>query len=130
MSGEVDRCTGHCCRNVVTEYTPKKMREMWLTWKSAGSPAGYDIATVYSAWEYLGERNLTGNRETGNYHIWRCKHVTDAGDCAIYATRPKLCAAYPHEHYLPHGCSDPECTWTSKKDDQLFEMREWVAFDV
>jgi len=63
-------------------------------------------------------RDLWGDRDRWWYS---CRHLTEAGDCAIYETRPEMCRGYPYDREVEgggivagrcanHGCTAPHAT--------------------
>lgn len=79
MSG---RCTGHCCRS------------FRLGGALTSDPVVAAMVIPLGAFP-VGARLPNGEASRGGDY-YDCTHLSVAGDCAIYATRPAMCRTYPN----------------------------------
>jgi Fe-S-cluster containining protein len=94
------RCTGHCCRGFSLEYPYAQVREEYAKWQRDPGAATLipDIDTIMGMLVPLG--TFRGQE------LFTCRHLEKTGNCAIYATRPKMCRDFPGPHPCPYrNCS-------------------------
>lgn len=121
------RCTGSCCRCFVLSTPMQRLytgaendqakREGRPT--NPWAPRIYDAEFVADMLIYLG-RGATPPVALaarapldGQPHEWfTCRHLSPAGDCTAYESRPKLCRDYGVQHVCEHN----NCTGPSRPD--------------
>lgn len=100
MSG--GRCTGHCCESFSIGMSPLELaRAAHLERHVPGtSKHGSEILLIAEMLVPIGIFEDNPGREslgkaTGSSWFFTCSNLTHAGDCGIYATRPKMCSDFP-----------------------------------
>lgn len=66
-----------------------------------------DLGIIAAMVQYRGERD-------GRY-FYSCAHLSESGDCAIYARRPSMCVRYPYGK----RCAHEACTWADARRVRL-----------
>ncbi len=114
------RCTGHCCKAFHLPYSPEQLAEVAHTIE--------DGAVIAEMAAPLGPGTFTDE----GWWRYSCRNLTPSGDCAIYETRPRMCAAYPYGgRCIERGCTVKaddltlEPKWTDDPDRQALEA--WDA---
>lgn len=98
---ELARCTGHCCRGfnvpVIEAYGGlDKFRAAWADEADSEARIIADMLTPLP------------KATIDDPQTYDCKHHKAAtGDCGIYATRPRMCSAFPYDG---QPCEKPGCT--------------------
>lgn len=89
------RCTGHCCRCFSTDFSYAELQADYEIWKQSPAEAKIpDVAVVAPMLVPLGSVRRT--------EIFTCKHLSQAGNCTIYETRPKMCREFPGPGICPY----------------------------
>ncbi len=85
------RCTGHCCRRFRLPACPEKLRD-----PNERRYIDHDILVdmlIPLGADVMPPGSWAG-RSTKLYH-YTCRHLSEAGDCGIYKTRPDMCRLFP-----------------------------------
>lgn len=93
------RCTGHCCRGFSLEHPHRVVKEEYERWKRNPSSATLipDIGTIAPMLVPLGVFR--------GQELFTCRHLSKAGNCTIYESRPKMCRDFPG----PDPCKYRNC---------------------
>lgn len=102
-----DRCSGHCCERFWLPYDYQTFKEKAETIQDGVQIA--DMLIPLDDQSHPSECVDRADLETGAYY--RCRHLTENGDCGIYETRPRMCSGYPYARL----CLYRDCTWSIKK---------------
>jgi Fe-S-cluster containining protein len=101
-NGSIDprpRCIGHCCRGFSLEFPHATVKSEYQRWQENPASATLipDIAVIA---EMLIPLGVFRKQE-----LFTCKHLSKAGNCTIYETRPKMCRDFPG----PDPCKYRNC---------------------
>ena len=95
-----ERCTGHCCRDIVMRHSPGELAAGHVSETGARLNEAPHIAHILYG----------GTIDTeGKWH-YNCLYLMGCGDCAIYGSRPSMCRDYPYQKAL---CCTEGCTWSA-----------------
>jgi len=119
---EVQRCTGHCCKQFSLPHSPdllEKDYQVYLKWakdQSNPHPRFKETHIVSQMVIHIGEGKIVSGKfiegKTGS-HIYTCKHYnTETGNCMNYEGRPEMCKDYPYGDV----CSYAGCTLKMVED--------------
>jgi Fe-S-cluster containining protein len=102
------RCTGHCCRGFSLEYPLAAVQEEYALWQRDPALATRlpDIGTIG---EMLIPLGVFRKQE-----LFTCRHLSPAGNCTIYETRPRMCRDFPGPRPCPYrNCAShgPQAAW-------------------
>ena len=130
-----DRCTGHCCRRFTLRQSPVELWENYQTWLerirvTGGSWQGIleEIWVIAPMVRYLGSTytDVNGEPAAEEKHWYRCIHLADGRECAIYEHRPRMCREYPYGK----ACKYHGCTWDAAREGRVNEKSEETPPDV
>mgnify|MGYP001563599965 FL=1 len=93
------RCVGHCCRGFSLEHPHSVVKEEYARWLADPASATLipDVGTIADMLVPLGVFR--------NQELFTCRHLSAAGNCTIYETRPKMCRDFPG----PDPCKYRNC---------------------
>lgn len=117
MLKQVERCTGHCCKNFTLPFSPMEMN-FWhkVALRGRRKRWGEDTFKVPPMLNFLYADKLVVNAsktpyqnksEVARYH-YSCKNYDDVtGNCKIYETRPSMCSSFNDRG---QNCTYRDCT--------------------
>ena len=104
-----DRCTGHCCRDIVLSITLAELLSGRVA--ETGSP-------LVEAGRIASMMQPIHVDDDGDQH-YRCLYLMGCGDCGIYSSRPEMCRSHPSIR-----CKNPDCTWDAAREGRVLHGKE------
>jgi Fe-S-cluster containining protein len=106
-----DRCHGECCESFFLGFTPQQLQDHAETADRLGiedelSQIAGMVVPIGEFEENPGRRQVNGSGGRGWFYT--CRHLTHAGDCGIYETRPAMCRNFPR-YERADSCPYPAC---------------------
>lgn len=98
--GSVDprpRCTGHCCRGFSLEHPLATVEAEFAKHRKGETSFIPNVDTIHNMLIPLGVFR--------GQELFTCKHLSEAGNCTIYETRPQMCRDFPG----PDPCKYRNC---------------------
>lgn len=123
----MSRCTGHCCRRVIVQFSPYELARCKQSIENGTMKFTLDsgrefkhnygleeITKVHDMLLWLGTSLVdpaTGEALSTPEHNYTCRHHdAETGDCRNYANRPVMCSSYPYKRVCKYvGCTH-ECS--------------------
>lgn len=114
----MNRCTGHCCETFFLPHSVEDLRSFrW--WQLGGQHRQVGgMALLLAPMTAEGGTDLDGHvgrcieRTAAGWYYTCANHDRETGNCRIYGSRPRMCAAYPYGR----RCRYRGCTWDDARD--------------
>ncbi len=145
----MSRCTGHCCRRVIIQFSPYELARCVQALKEGKNTflldSGKEHRHSYTLEEFTkvndmviwlgtsdvdpadGAKLLTKEGQPRFEHNYTCKHHDPvSGDCLNYENRPNMCSQYPYKRSCMYTecTSDRRCNTPQETALELVELKE------